>query len=378
VTAFDDTGLTLLDGHHRDDTGLDYRVYTDPESERAFLRVDDGHRFVGLEVPWSELEASGPSGPFRRLERELGDRRRLDPDPQPDSLPPTPPLTGQSPEEFVAAAWHRLIAEAAETSQYEEGVARATEAFRWGARPDATLVDGSHRVDWSAVNPTTEAFRRAGEAMAQLGPPLAAVGAGVAAAVRAESDRAALRAVCVDQAMYERALSVAGAHGWVDLGRTPDAEVAGIVTAASADPPGVARNLWQDLLAAWRRLEGHNPPVRFDTGVGVVERLRSQARSQGPAPTGSLGGLFDIPIREDATMDPDAWRLEYADGQRFESHICRWERVASEELLGRFWHRCVLVWSDGSRCASGTANPAEVRRTERRAGLQPTGGIHGR
>jgi hypothetical protein len=110
VTVFDDTGLTLLDGHHRGDTGLDYRVYNrESESDRAFLRVDDGHRFVGLEVPWSELEASGISGPFRWLERELGDRRRLDP--EPGNLPPAPLLTGQSPEEFVAAvtAWRALL-----------------------------------------------------------------------------------------------------------------------------------------------------------------------------------------------------------------------------------------------------------------------------
>lgn len=81
VTAFDDTGLTLLDSTRRDDTGLDYRIYTDPGSDLAFLRVDDGHRFVGLHMPWSELEASGPSEPFRRLERELSDRRRLGPEP---------------------------------------------------------------------------------------------------------------------------------------------------------------------------------------------------------------------------------------------------------------------------------------------------------
>lgn len=365
VTVFDDTGLTLLDSTHRDDTGLDYRVYTDSESVRAFLRVDDGHRFVGLEVPWSELEASGPSGSFRRLERELGDRRRLDPEP---SLPPAPLPVGQTTEEFAAAAtaWHRLLwipnppadpdaptpAELAGgvdltpnvAAVYRERVPRYSPAGQsstgmWvdearrlfgipvvvspNVPPDQVLVVGEGgqrtiltadpdrlgravagtlrtrrrwreavvwftawliatplwawlmmvvagaglgdrhpywawlllagvvppaceaisrlwrlgKVRWRRRRPrvnlrvdtsqyeegmaqASEAFRRAGEQIATAGPPIRAVGAAaaglgraVAAAVQAESDRVALRAVCSDEAMYERALVAAEERG---------------------------------------------------------------------------------------------------------------------------------------------------------------------
>jgi hypothetical protein len=66
----------------------------------------------------------------------------------------------------------------------------------------------------------SEAFRRAGEQIATIGPPIRAVGAAaaglhgaVAAAVQAESDWVALRAVCTDWPMYERALIAAGERG---------------------------------------------------------------------------------------------------------------------------------------------------------------------
>jgi hypothetical protein len=258
VAAFDESGLTLLGGHHRDDTGLDYCVFTRGADDDAHLRVDDGHRFVGMDVPWSELEVAGVTGVFRRLERELTDRRRLDPD-QPAVDPwdlgyyewirRAAAFSARVDEAALGfSQFGQRLAEAAaavETEQAEQSVLsggadpRAEGAVFWLPQvtdPQApTLAELTRGVELGRgftvnriVLDETRVARPERESAAarfrELGGQIVAAGTSAIAAFRAlpavtrraigaERDRAALRAVCVDEAMYQRAVGFAGSAG---------------------------------------------------------------------------------------------------------------------------------------------------------------------
>ena len=347
VTAFDETGLEL---HWEQEyaNGLASRTYQHADG-RLFARLDDGNRWVGMwlsDDDTSTLERADAM--WARLERELGDRRRLDPEPDTEVLSSAQPIVLSDEQrarlaeldratEAVAArralllrmgevldravlgnaeGWVPTLAELrrlggligegdragvsrdpavptlAERAAAYADLAAAGTVF-WlpdppadpgaptpaelaggvelgrGARPTATWVDESHRVDWSAlrrvmepadqlrrgdriqvhwsaagsdrsevtelevaeVRPDgaavtepvdrsgmAERFRRLGE---QVSDPhgYGLAGAGgfqrlVATAAQAESDRVALRTVCTDEAMYERALAAARERDW--------------------------------------------------------------------------------------------------------------------------------------------------------------------
>jgi hypothetical protein len=84
-------------------------------------------------------------------------------------------------------------------------------------RPDGSVVTGPADRDGTvtAIRRVGEQIVRAGAgAVAAFGVLPAGVRRAVAAAAQAESDRVALRTVCADEAMYERALAAAAERGW--------------------------------------------------------------------------------------------------------------------------------------------------------------------
>lgn len=78
VTAADEDGLTSLGGRVR--SGRFYRETFERDSANMLhLRVDDGHRFVGADVP-TDADHEHCDGVWQRLERELSDPRGAMPD----------------------------------------------------------------------------------------------------------------------------------------------------------------------------------------------------------------------------------------------------------------------------------------------------------
>lgn len=75
VSAFDDTHLELLEEMRPSGGGQLTRRWYRHADGRRFLRVDDGHRWVGA---YADLGDGPQVELWRRLERELSDRRRLD------------------------------------------------------------------------------------------------------------------------------------------------------------------------------------------------------------------------------------------------------------------------------------------------------------
>lgn len=321
VVAFDDTGLTLC-WEQAYANGLTSGTYQHADG-RLFARLDDGNRWVGTWLSDDDTSSTERADEmWGRLERELGDRRRLDPEPVTDAVAEFAAAFGAS-ASHAAGGFNRLARRLAEAYEAQEGnravlgdpavptAAERAEAYAelhvagtllWlpgqpadpeaptmadlaggvdltpyvapaGAQPTATWVDESHRVDrqaaervmgpadrlrvgdrisleWSAADGRqdvtqlrvtatrpdgsvetepadrdgiVERFRRLGE---QVSDPhgyglagAAAFGGSawqriVAEAVQAESDRLALRAVCADEAMYQRALDAAWERGW--------------------------------------------------------------------------------------------------------------------------------------------------------------------
>jgi hypothetical protein len=305
VTAFDDSGLELVQIEERG--SFTRRTYRRAGSDQWWFRLDDGHRFVGVDVSAEVVrEWEGRDRVWYRLERELGDRRRLDPEPAVDAFAEFASAFGASVSQ-AAEGFNRLARQLAEAYEAEEGewavldgrvdpraagtvfwmpdppaeseaptlaeLAGGIDLTPYVAHPTATWVDETRRVDWpelrrvmgpadrlrqgdriqvrwsaagsdrsevtelevSEVRPdgsvvtgpadrdgTVTAIRRVGEqivrsgagAVAAFGVLPAGVRRAVAAAAQAESDRVALRAVCADEAMYERALAAAAERGW--------------------------------------------------------------------------------------------------------------------------------------------------------------------
>lgn len=245
VDVLDDSDLELLDRHHRDDTGLNYCVYTRRSNPAlAHLRVDDGHRFVGMDVEWAQPWASGPSEAFRRLERELTDHRRLDPD-----------LGTRAPN-----SWSHVLRRMGEVFDREvlrseagrsDGLAERVEAYAAAlaagtvfclpdppADPEAPTraelegginltphlrtavwhitgaIDAYEGLPEQTRTALEERFRRFGEQVGVAALPGGeALRGAVAGAAQAEEDRLTLRALCSDEAEYERALRAARDHG---------------------------------------------------------------------------------------------------------------------------------------------------------------------
>lgn len=283
VDVFDDSDLELVRaqrGRVFSRRHLTRRWYRYRHSDGWFFRLDDGNRFVGVEVA-AEVASDddGALAVWGRLERELTDRRRLDPDPAPrpanawsDVLTrmgealdrevlgregewavlagqPDPRAAGTvfwTPDVVYAAA--PTMAELAAGVDLTPYVPRGP---IWRGRSLAGQLSAGDRitVHWSnagadraevtelvvsEVAPdgtvTTEPVDRDGtvDRFHEVGRRIVAAGAGaiagyqmlpaaaqqaVQAAAQAESDRVALRAVCTDEAMYERALAVARESG---------------------------------------------------------------------------------------------------------------------------------------------------------------------
>lgn len=382
MTAFDDTGLTLLDRHHRDDTGLDYCVFTDPDSDRAFLRVDDGHRFVGIEVPWAELEESGPAEPFRRLERELGDRRRLDPEPAPDPWSTlgegVVPPTGLSAEQMHATIreWLRanfidpdLVPQDAQIEVREgrihcEVVRRvgAGDLVRDGHGVARTRISVRHRCrpPWPGTGPCPNCVGRCEPGCGCTGwGPRAVAPVDTVPAERSVDDERSRLLWLPDPPADPEAPTMADLAGGIDL--TPHV----------AAPLTTAQDPWGDLQAAWQRLvpSDHNPVVRVDASAGIAEQMIRQGWPS-PGIGSAVNQVLGVPVVWDTALPPGAWRAVYADGRRIEHHTCQWEPLLDSDGP----HRCVLSWSDGERCDAVAADPAVVRTAERLVGPPATGG----
>ena len=179
LDAFDATDLELV--RIEAVRGYTRRWYRRAGSDTWWFRLDDGHRFVGADVAIEivgEWEASDEV--WSRLARELTDPRRLDPEP-----------VGSSPLDPLRLFGDRPI----------------------NLTPYVAPGDGPSVGD---------AIRRVGEQIASAGAGAIAAYSmlpeatrrAIEAAVQAESDRVALRAVCTDEAMYERALDTARERGW--------------------------------------------------------------------------------------------------------------------------------------------------------------------
>ncbi|GIM88879.1 hypothetical protein [Paractinoplanes toevensis] len=67
--------LPLLDSYRRGQHHA--QVFDRPGTDRIHLRLDDGHRFVGCDIQAGDNE--GQEAAWARLERELGNRRHLEP-----------------------------------------------------------------------------------------------------------------------------------------------------------------------------------------------------------------------------------------------------------------------------------------------------------
>lgn len=145
VDAFDDFDLELMDELTERDRIRRWYRHVDG---RRFLRLDDGHRWVGAFAPDDE---EGSADLWQRLERELTDPRRLDPDLAPATDEPT-------------------------------------QAFGASLDEISTMI--------------TSFGQRVREALQVI-----------AGAMQADEDRQALRTVCADEAMYQRALAEAQASG---------------------------------------------------------------------------------------------------------------------------------------------------------------------
>jgi hypothetical protein len=260
VTAFDDTGLELVEEIADRLQSRTRRWYRHADG-RWFLRLDDFHRFVGAWVPDDATEQQRDDL-WRRLERELGNPRRLDRQPIPSRDPavptlaeraaayahlaaagtvfwtPDPPADPEAPTlaelaggidltPYVAhptATWQfapppslRLAPGDRITVRASPGSPEVTELEVTEVRPDGGVVTGPADRDGTvtAIRRVGEQIVRAGAgAVAAFGVLPAGVRRAVAAAAQAESDRVALWAVCTDAAMYERALAAASEGGW--------------------------------------------------------------------------------------------------------------------------------------------------------------------
>ena len=113
VTAFDESDLRLVteltaedrreaDVMDRGASGFTWRGYRHRDG-RYFVRVDDGHRWVGA---FTASREDAGRAMRERLERELSDRRRLDPEPPTEDTAPTLLLTlGEPDRHRVANYW---------------------------------------------------------------------------------------------------------------------------------------------------------------------------------------------------------------------------------------------------------------------------------
>jgi hypothetical protein len=183
VTAFDDSGLELVQIEERG--SFTRRTYRRAGSDQWWFRLDDGHRFVGVDVSAEVVrEWEGRDRVWYRLERELGDRRRLDPEPAVDAFAEFASAFGASVSQ-AAEGFNRLARQLAEAYEAEEGewavldgrvdpraagtvfwmpdppadpeaptlaeLAGGIDLTPYVAHPTATWVDETRRVDWSVL-----------------------------------------------------------------------------------------------------------------------------------------------------------------------------------------------------------------------------------
>lgn len=82
VSEHDDTHLTVMTSFRRGPYNA--TVYEIAGSDGVHCRLDDGNRFVGLNADgYQFISEQGLESVWQRLERELTDRRHLDPDADP-------------------------------------------------------------------------------------------------------------------------------------------------------------------------------------------------------------------------------------------------------------------------------------------------------
>lgn len=248
VDTFDGRDLTLVSDQMVSPGGPTRRAYVHRDG-RMFLRLDDGFRFVGTFLGQDEYATAAGRGElgevWRRLEREMTDPRRLDPDRlaiarygselfdrwladtygslagrERDSAPPV------AREESAQRVWTIVDDPAqAEVVTVDPGNPMAG-ALLWMADPPAdpeapTMAELEGGVDLTPYLVShRDAFRRAGERLLREGGPIAGVIAAyqnlpeaTRAAIEAEQDRVTLRALCSDNAEYERALTAARDNG---------------------------------------------------------------------------------------------------------------------------------------------------------------------
>lgn len=477
VDTFDDTDLRLVRERAKD--GFTYRWYFHTDGRR-FLRIDDGNRWVGayaeaVDGPQVEL--------WRRLERELTDPRRLDPD-APEAMDPEvwrqfSESLGRSMEQAAAGfvEWaHQaaqtlapLVAELERSGVLDEDGPTDPQGWYWCAtcqqtgepeldrdydtslfsfrvarvRPpryacphchatvprDLRLTvqredDGGqllrverggrqaehHLGAWylrEVDDPEALILRTLVQLQQDVAPPVPRAepaqrvwrivddppGQPQAEMVSVDPADAAAGAVYwtrqrPDPGAYRAAQSFRTAAGPTQAGQLPiqefaatefdwstilrrmgealDREVLG--TATTVPPPPSGEDIMTTIRALSEQLAGHNPVVRMEVAQATAEQLFRQARPS-PAPADPVTELMRIPIVPDPSLPPGAWRTVHADGQRRETHTCRWE-VSFETG----YYRCSLRWPDGTRCDSTATDSSTAHQAERTVGPSATGG----
>lgn len=296
----------IVEQPHRD--GMTTRWYRYPATGRQHLRLDDGHRFVGADIP-EDADALAQAELLGRLERELTDPRRLDLEPGRSEPAPImrvgdrvyderdrPALiawlcaNGLVPEEVpagqtVSIDGDMLILDCF-TRDSEGNLLAQPVSVPLRQPPPEPRSDLLRRMGEAfdrvlrVTARATEAFRRMGEAIASSAAAFRSLPSVTQEAIRAESDRAALRAICTDEAMYEQALDAARERGW-SVRQMFEAVTAGRYTEQGwAEPDRLAQATgaaWVQVLAAYRDLDAGGPPAPelVELSPDVLEQMRS-------------------------------------------------------------------------------------------------------
>lgn len=165
VTAADDSRLELIDEYRRSE--FNATVYRQLDSDLLHFRLDDGNRYVGVDVPdEADMTPIERRDTWARLERELGNSRHLETcgcDPEDWRL---------TPEEMRLVtnlsfpAWLSEAVERAEAHSYATSVAQS-------GRPDPRLhgsvfiapvgSDPADRSAWTVIGSTSDGYVETGE-----------------------------------------------------------------------------------------------------------------------------------------------------------------------------------------------------------------------